>query len=100
MALSLVMTPYQRLRIIFEKWFRFTSTAIGLNVLDKDFKLSLPTFLIFLLAISTVIFSVYTMFSFDVEMFFKATTCLSLGLQVESLLIKLHIEFLKLGDRL
>lgn len=84
MAISLVLTPYQRLRIIFEKWFRFTSTSIGLNVLDKDFKFSLPTVLIVLLASSVVVFSAYSMFAFDMEMFFKATTVFSLGSQVKS----------------
>ncbi|XP_055296843.1 odorant receptor 67d-like [Sitodiplosis mosellana] len=84
MAFSLNMTPYQRFQLIFEKWFQFTSTAIGLNILDKDFQFSLASLFIVTLVTSVLISSVYTMFAFDTEAFFKGTTCFSLGLQAFS----------------
>lgn len=82
MGQSLSMTPYQKFQIIFEKLIRFTSTSLGLMILDKSFKLYHSIF-ISMLAFSVVVFSIYTMFAFDAETSFKGTTCLSLGLQVE-----------------
>lgn len=84
------MTPYQRFQLIFKKWFPFTSNSIGLNILDKDFKFYHSIF-VALLALSVLVFSLYTMLAFDVELFLKAPSILGLGLQVQ--LTLLFIKF-------
>lgn len=79
---SLNLTPYQRFQLIFEKWIRYTSNAAGLNILDNDFTFSARTIFSFCVALSVVITSAYTMFAFDMDMFFKATVFFTMGLQV------------------
>lgn len=76
MGQAVSMTPYQKFKTIFEKVFRFTSTPVGLNILSPEFSLGFFTFFIIGLVSSVDLFSIYTMIAFDVEMFWKAATCL------------------------
>ncbi|XP_031627139.1 putative odorant receptor 83c [Contarinia nasturtii] len=81
MGQAVSITPYQKFKVIFEKWIRFTSISIGLNILDKDFTFKIQNLFIIAMVSSVDLLAIYTMFAFDTEMFWKAATCLSLGSQ-------------------
>lgn len=85
------MTPFEKFQIIFEKWFRFASTSIGHNILDKNYKPNLLTGSIFTLICLSVVFCFYTVFAFDSETAWKGATFLSLALQVLNEIVQLKI---------
>lgn len=79
------MKPYQRFQTIFKEWFEVTSNSIGLNILNKDFKLGIHTGFTVSFIASIFVFCVYTICSTESEMQLKSASCLSLASQVKNL---------------
>lgn len=76
------MTPYEKFKVIFQKWFRFSSNAIGYNIFDKNFKITILTVGTILYVSSVTVFCIYTMIAFNAEIAWKGASVLSMGLQV------------------
>lgn len=78
----LKMAPYQKFQTIFKKWIHISSSSLGYNILDKNFKFGVHTASTIALIISSLVFSIYTICTFDMETRFKCASCLSLNIQV------------------
>lgn len=75
-------SAYELFQLIFDKWLRLLSSSLGYNIMDSKFIISVHTIITITLIFSMFAFCIFTTVTYESEMAWKGSACLSLSLQV------------------
>lgn len=75
-------SAYELFQLIFNKWLRILSSSLGYDIMDSKFIISVHTIITITFIFSMFAFCIFTTLTYDSEMAWKASACLSLSLQV------------------